>query len=225
VESEGGWNELLAHWLEMIRQQGPAGWFWFVLLYSLTCVTFLPGSVLSVGAGAVYGFWLGTLLVSLSSAIGAMAAFLAGRFVFRRMLLRKLEKSSKFLALDLAIEREGWKIVFLSRLSPILPHSIVSYIAGLTRISLARYTLASWAGFIPISAAYAYAGAVVGSITRNRAGLGGDTEPSWILYGLGLVITIVVMVLSGRVAKRALRESMEEVRQRKSMNDFPPARN
>jgi len=211
VEVDGSWNDTLAHWLEWIRHQGPTGWIWFILLYSLTCVTFLPGSVLSVGAGAIYGFWIGTLLVSVSSAIGAMASFLAGRFVFRKLLIRKLNSSRRFRAVDLAIEKEGWKIVFLSRLSPILPHSIVSYISGLTRISLTRYTLASWAGFAPISAAYAYAGAVLGSIARNRAGIAGGDEPSWLLYGGGLVITVVVMIISGRVAKKAIQESLAEI--------------
>ncbi|MFV0338327.1 MAG: TVP38/TMEM64 family protein [Chthoniobacterales bacterium] len=204
------WNELFAHWLELIQGHGLIGWVLFVLLYSLAGMTFLPGSVLSVGAGAIYGFWLGSILVSISSAIGAMMSFLAGRFVFRKLLLKKLNQSRRFLALDLAIEKEGWKIIFLSRLSPILPHSIVSYISGVTSISVLRYTLASWAGFIPISAAYSYVGALLGSIARSKANLT-DGETSWAFYIFGAVITLIVMWLSGRVAKRAINESLAEI--------------
>ncbi|MFV0416239.1 MAG: TVP38/TMEM64 family protein [Chthoniobacterales bacterium] len=210
IKSGVDWNELFAQWLEMIQGQGLIGWILFIILYSLAGMTFLPGSVLSVGAGAIYGFWLGTVLVSISSAIGAMASFLAGRFIFRKLLLRKLDQSRRFLALDLAIDKEGWKIIFLSRLSPILPHSIVSYISGVTRISVLRYTLASWAGFIPISAAYSYVGALLGSIARSQANLA-EGETSWAFYGFGAVITVVIIWLSGRVAKRAMRESLAEI--------------
>lgn len=203
------WTEWMTRSMEWVEQSGWVGWFWFVVIYTLTCVFFLPGSVLTVGAGAVYGFWGGTLLVSISNLIGAMVNFLTSRYLMQGWLHRKLDNNPKFQALDHAIATDGWTIILLSRISPILPHSVVSYACGLTRISLTRYSIASWIGFIPISAAYSYAGAFLGKFARKSAGVYHGSE-SWVFYGIGLVVTIIVTVWSTRVATKALRTRVGE---------------
>ncbi|MEO8825638.1 MAG: TVP38/TMEM64 family protein [Chthoniobacterales bacterium] len=205
------WAEFLNQSMEWIKHSGWLGVVWFIILYSLTCVFFLPGSFLTVGAGAVYGFWYGTLLVTVSSAVGAIVNFLTSRYLAHAFIARKLKQSQKMQALDKALEVKGWQIILLSRISPILPHSLVSYAAGLTSMSFWRYVMASWIGFIPISAAYSYAGAVLGTITRTKAGLRTHDPMVWIFYTLGSIATIVVTVMITRMATAALKQQVEAV--------------
>lgn len=194
--------------MDFVERSGWVGWLWFIVIYTITCIFFLPGSVLTVGAGAIYGFWGGTFLVSISNLIGAVVNFLTSRYLMRGWLKRKLEKDPRFHALDTAVATDGWKIILLSRISPMVPHSVVSYACGLTKISLTRYSLASWIGFIPISAAYSYAGAFLGKFARAKAGAPHGSE-SWIFYGIGLVVTVIVTVWSTRVAARALKTQVD----------------
>ncbi|HVE15552.1 MAG TPA: TVP38/TMEM64 family protein [Chthoniobacterales bacterium] len=201
------WLEWMTRGLEWVEHAGWLGWLGFIVIYTLTCVFFLPGSVLTVGAGAIYGFWGGTLLVSISNLVGAVVNFLTSRYLLRGWLNRKFADNKKFHALDHAIANEGWRIILLSRISPVVPHSIVSYACGLTKLSLAKFSFASWVGFVPISAAYSYLGAFVGKFARASAGLPHGTESrlTWLFYAVGLVVTIVVTVWSTRVAARALK--------------------
>jgi uncharacterized membrane protein YdjX (TVP38/TMEM64 family) len=198
----------MEHGMLWIEQCGWVGWIWFVILYALSCVLFLPGSVLSFGAGAVYGFWSGTMLVSLGSVAGALANFLSTRYLLRGWMARKFAKSRKFHALDHAATNDGLKLVILTRISPILPHSLVSCAFGLSRMSLPRYLLASWIGFLPISAAYAYCGAVIG-----RAAKGGlhQGPQAWIAYTVEISITILVTIWITRIAHKALKACAPEV--------------
>ena len=202
------WLEWMKQRLDWVEHAGWLGWLVFIALYTLTCVFFLPGSVLTVGAGAIYGFWGGTLLVSISNLVGAVVNFLTSRYLLRGWLQRKFARNRRLHALDDAVAAEGWRIVLLSRISPVLPHSVVSYACGLTKLSLAKFSLASWLGFIPISAAYSYGGALVGKFARLQAGLPHGTESwqTWCFYGLGLVVTVVVTVWSTRLAADALRK-------------------
>jgi uncharacterized membrane protein YdjX (TVP38/TMEM64 family) len=205
------WLEWMTRGLDWVEQSGWVGWIAFVGIYTITCVLFLPGSVLTVGAGAIYGFWGGTLLVSISNLVGAVVNFLTSRYLLRGWLQRRFAHNKKFHALDDAIATDGWRILLLSRISPVVPHSIVSYACGLTKLSLTKFSLASWIGFVPISAAYSYAGAFLGKFARARMGLphGAESRETWIFYGVGLVVTIVVTVWSTRIAARALRTKVK----------------
>ena len=205
-----GLTEFLHHSMEWIAQSGWSGVVWFVILYTLTCVFFLPGSVLTVGAGAVYGFWFSTVLVTVSSTLGAVVNFLTSRYLARGWMHGKLGPSGKFRALDKAVSAEGWRIIFTSRMSPIIPHSLVSYAAGLLRISFWRFTLASFFGFLPQSAAYTYIGAVLGKAVRTSAGVTDHDPILWIFYCLGLVATLAVTVLTTRIARRSWKRYFAE---------------
>lgn len=198
-----GLSEFLHHSMEWIASSGWVGAVWFIILYTLTCVFFLPGSVLTVGAGAVYGFWFSTALVTISSTVGAGVNFLTSRYLIRNWMQRKLGHSAKFRALEKAVSAEGWRIILISRMSPIIPHSLVSYAAGLIPISFSRFIFASFLGFLPQSAAYTYVGAVVGKALRTSAGVTPHDPVTWTFYGLGLVATLVVTLITTRVARRS----------------------
>ncbi len=205
-----GLTEFLHHSLEWIQQSGWTGVVWFIVLYTLTCVFFLPGSILTVGAGAVYGFWFSTALVTISSTVGAAVNFLTSRYLARNWMRRKLGDSAKFRALERAVSAEGWRIILISRMSPIVPHSLVSYAAGLIQISFWRFTLASFVGFLPTSAAYTYVGAMVGKALRTSAGAAPHDPVTWAFYCLGLVATLAVTVLTTRIARRSLKTYLAE---------------
>ena len=145
---------LLRDALDWIEQLGPWGPILFVLIYVVATVLLVPGSALTLGAGAVFGVVRGTLIVSLASTLAATAAFLVGRYLARDAIARKIERNEKFAAIDKAVADEGWKIVLLTRLSPVFPFSLLNYAFGLTRVRLSHYVLASWIGMLPGTVMY-----------------------------------------------------------------------
>jgi uncharacterized membrane protein YdjX (TVP38/TMEM64 family) len=176
----------------------------FVGLYVVATVLFVPGSVLTLGAGAVFGVALGSVCVSISATLGATAAFLVGRYLARDTIARKIEKHEKFATIDRAVADEGWKIVLLTRLSPVFPFTLLNYAFGLTRVKLSHYVLASWLGMIPGTVMYVY----LGSLINVGAGHRQRTTGEWILYGVGLLATVTVTVFVTRLAKRALAKKI-----------------
>ena len=202
---EESWTEIAQRMLDAVQAYGWMGWIAFIAIYAFTCITFLPGSVLTIGAGAIYGFWGGTVLVATSNMVGAAANFLISRYLARKWVQKKLS-GPRFQSLDRAITQDGWKMIFLSRLSPVVPHSIVSYAAGLSRMSFTQFTLVSWVGFIPISAAYSYAGVLVRQVTKASMGQAATTPLGWAGYIAGGIITVVVCVLSAKMVWKALAQ-------------------
>ena len=197
---------LLRGALEWIEAFGPAGAAAFVGIYVVACVLFIPGSILTLGAGAVYGVVRGSLLVSVASTLGATAAFLAGRYLARDWVARRIEGNERFRAIDRAVGREGWKIVGLTRLSPVFPFNLLNYAYGLTRVSLRDYVLASWLGMIPGTVMYVYLGSLAGSLATLEAGGGGRSPAQWALYVVGLAATVAVTVYVTRIARAALAQ-------------------
>ena len=192
---------LLREGLDAIARLGPWGPVLFVAIYIGATVLFLPGSVLTLGAGAVFGVGLGSVYVSIASTLGATAAFLVGRYFARGWVAKKIAGSAAFAAIDRAVAEEGWKIVGLTRLSPAFPFSLLNYAFGVTRVSLRDYVLASWIGMMPGTVMYVY----VGSLAR-AAGDRTRTPGEWALYGIGLLATIGVTVFVTRLARRALAQ-------------------
>ena len=149
-------------------------------------------------------------LVSLASVIGASFAFLIGRYLARNWVAKKTEGSPRFRAIDEAIGKEGAKVVFLLRLSPIFPYNLLNYALGLTRVSFGRYLLASWIGMFPGTLMYVYLGSLAGSIAALATGGGEKTTSQWILFAVGLLATVVVTIYVTKVAKRALDRQLKD---------------
>jgi uncharacterized membrane protein YdjX (TVP38/TMEM64 family) len=119
--------------LDWIGKLGPWGPAIFIGIYVVAAVLFIPGSVLTLGAGALFGVVLGSVCVSISATLGATAAFLVGRYLARNAIARKIERNEKFSAIDRVVADEGWKIVLLTRLSPVFPFTLLNYAFGLTK--------------------------------------------------------------------------------------------
>lgn len=195
--------------LEWVQQLGWIGVGVYVSLYIVACVLFLPGLILTLGAGFIFGVVKGSIVVSIASTLGATAAFLVGRYLARDWVSGKVLNRPKFKAIDEAIGREGWRIVGLTRLSPVFPFNLLNYAFGLTRVPLGQYVPASWIGMMPGTIMYVYLGSVAGSL----ATLGGERESKttaeWIFYGVGLLATVAVTVYVTHVARRALNQKID----------------
>jgi uncharacterized membrane protein YdjX (TVP38/TMEM64 family) len=176
----------------------------FVLVYVAATVLFLPGSILTLGAGALFGVVKGSIVVSISATLGATAAFLVGRYLAQDWVARKIEGNPRFKAIDEAVAHEGWKIVGLTRLSPVFPFNLLNYAFGLTRVSLRDYFFASWIGMMPGTVMYVYLGSLAGDLAAVGAGQGGRTPAPWALYVVGLLATVTVTVYVTRLARAAL---------------------
>ncbi len=199
---------LLKSALSWTESLGAAGFAAFILIYILATVLFLPGSVLTLGAGALFGVVWGSVCVSIASTLGATAAFLVGRYLARSWVEKRIAGNEKFKAIDAAVAREGWKIVGLTRLSPIFPFNLLNYAFGVTQVSLRDYFFASWIGMMPGTVMYVY----FGSLGKDIATLGTQQQPTtlqWVLRTVGLIATVLVTVYVTRLAKTALDSKIE----------------
>lgn len=204
-----GAGALVKHSLDWIAGLGALAPVAFVAIYILACVLFLPGSILTIGAGVIFGVVRGSIYASIAATLGATAAFLVGRYFARDWVAARLEGYPKFKAIDQAVGREGWKIVLLTRLSPVFPFNLLNYAYGLTRVSLRDYVLTSWAGMIPGTILYVYLGSLSGDLARAAAGDGvqaPNSSAGWVVKGIGLAATIAVAVYATRIGSRALKE-------------------
>ncbi len=208
--STGGFNpqELLRNALEWIDGLGAVGAIAFMLIYIVATVAFLPGSILTLGAGVVFGVVLGSIYVFIGATIGAALAFLVGRYFARGWISKKIAGNDKFAAIDRAVGEEGFKIVLLTRLSPVFPFNLLNYGLGVTGVSFKDYVLAS-VGMIPGTIMYVY----LGSLAGNIATIGGAEQPTnptitWAIRIIGFIATVAVTLYVTKVARKALDESI-----------------
>jgi uncharacterized membrane protein YdjX (TVP38/TMEM64 family) len=196
--------------LEWAKGLGPWGPAAVVGFYVVSCVFLLPGSVLTLGAGFLFGLWKGTIVVWIGANLGASAAFLIGRTLARRWVARKVAGDARFRAIDQAVGKEGFKIVLLTRLSPVFPFNLLNYAYGVTDVFFRRYVLASAIGMLPGTVMYVYLGAAAGSLTQIAAGGVKGGAAQHVLLWAGLALTVAVAVVVTRTARRALREAVAE---------------
>ncbi len=183
---------------------GPWGPVVFGAAYFVAAVLFVPGSALTLAAGAIFGLAFGFLTVSLSSTAAAGASFLIARYLARDKVRKMAESNRTFGAIDKAIAQGGWKIVALLRLSPAVPFSLGNYLYGLTPVRFWPYLLASWIAMMPGTFLYVY----LGFAGKTAAASSGGKNPwQYALLGAGLVATIVVTVYVTRMARNALKET------------------
>lgn len=183
----------------------------FIVTYNLATVMLIPGSVLTLGGGAIFGLWWGSLYVFVASSLGATFAFLIGRYLSRDRVVKYMEAHPKFKALDRAVSKEGLKIVFLTRLCPLLPFNLLNYALGITQVSLKNYVLGSF-GMIPATILYVYSGSLVGDIATIGAPTGGtspqDSAIKWSINIISFIATVAVTVSITRIASKALEETI-----------------
>jgi uncharacterized membrane protein YdjX (TVP38/TMEM64 family) len=193
----------VALWLEQFKSwvqgMGMLGYVLYVLVYMLCCVLLIPAFALTVGAGAIFGFVAGSIVVLIGATLGASLAFLLARTVLRRRVETFVEGHPKVAAVDRAIGREGVKLMLLCRVSGFPPFTWVNYGFGLTGVRFSQYFLTTLFGIIPGVLAFSYAGAAGAAVATgqgNRIGL--------IVTAIGAVL---VSVYIARIALKAIRRA------------------
>ena len=173
-------------------------------------VAFPPALLLTIAAGAFYDIIPATIAISLGSTLAATCAFLLGRTLARGWVEANVANRPIFKALDTAVAEGGFKIVLLTRLSPLLPFFLLNYAYGLTKVRLRDYVLASWIGMLPGTLLYIYIGSTVGSAAALASGKTPDAGVAgWVLWGVGLVATVLVTLLVTRQARQALQKALK----------------
>lgn len=192
--------------LNWIESLGYIGGIAFIAIYILATVAFLPASILTLGAGAVFGVIWGSLYVFIGATLGAIAAFLIGRYLARDWISNKIAGNQKFAAIDQAVAHSGFKIVLLTRLSPLFPFNLLNYAFGITGVGLKDYAIAS-IGMLPATVMYVYIGSLAGDIAR----IGSDNQSpdptfQWVIRIIGLIATIAVTLYVTNIARKAIGE-------------------
>jgi uncharacterized membrane protein YdjX (TVP38/TMEM64 family) len=202
----GSWITAAPTWVERHREAAAA---LFVAVYVLAAVLVLPGSILTLAAGYLFGLPLGVALTSAGSVLGAAAAFVVGRFVARDWVARRVATWPRFHALDAALRHGGFPIVLLARLSPLIPYNLLNYGLSITSARFRDYLLATSIGMLPAIVLYVYTGSLAKSLTTLTSG---DRPPSWaahLLLVIGFAATAALAVLITRRATRILRERLQ----------------
>jgi uncharacterized membrane protein YdjX (TVP38/TMEM64 family) len=195
VAGFAGWVERQGHW-------GPV---LFVLGYAAATVAFLPGSLLTLAAGALFGLVWGTAIAFGGAVAGSTAAFLVSRYLARPLVVRRLAPDPRFRRIDEAVGARGLRLVLLLRLSPVLPFNVLNYALGATRVRLGDYLLGA-AGMLPGTVLYVWTGKLAGDVASVAAGAAAPRGPGyWTMLGVGLAATAAVTVMVTRMARRALR--------------------
>jgi uncharacterized membrane protein YdjX (TVP38/TMEM64 family) len=202
----GDWLTAGVAWIEAHRA---LAWAAYVSAYVVATVLVIPGSILTLAAGFIFGLPLGVALVSAGSVLGASCAFLMGRFLARDWIAQRIAGMPRFNALDQATRHEGFLIVLLARLSPLFPFNLLNYALGLTGVRFRDYFLASWIGMLPATVLYVYIGSAAMDLAQLSSGelQGGMTGRA--LFVAGLVATLVLTVLITRKATSTLAQHLE----------------
>ena len=198
---------LLQQALEWIESLGSIGAIAFIGIYIIATIAFLPAFILTLGAGVLFGVLWGSVYVFIGATLGAIAAFLVGRYLVRDWVAKKIAGNDKFSAIDRAVGKEGLKIVLLTRLSPIFPFNLLNYAFGVTGVSIKDYIIGS-IGMIPGTVMFVY----LGSLAGNLALIGTDTQSAnptlqWAIRIVGLLATVAVTIYVTRIAKQALAQA------------------
>ncbi len=203
----GAYVPRFAEWVDGLGFWGPLA---FMLGYIVATVAFIPGSLLTLAAGAIFGIGMGVVYTFVGASVGATLAFLVSRYLARGAIEKRLEGNERFAAIDSAVASEGLKIVTLLRLSPVFPFNLLNYGLGLTQVRLRDYVLACF-GMLPGTLLYIYYGKLAGDVAALAAGAQTDRGAGgWTVLILGLVATLAVTTIVTRIARASLREATGE---------------
>lgn len=196
------WFISLKGWLITL---GPWATPMFIAIYVLATIVGLPSAILMLVAGTLFGLLRGAVYVSVADILGASACFLLGRTVARKQIKKWIAKNPRYVQLDRALARKGWKILFLTRLSPIIPSNILNYGFSLTKVKFWQYFFFSWLGMLPVIFLYVY----IGSFGAALAGRGSSTTGHLALQIGGLLATVGATFYTTRLVKNTLSQQEE----------------
>ena len=187
---------------------GPLGIVLFIAAYVAAAVTLAPAFLLTFAAGAIFGLWRGTLIVYLASLLGSIAVYALAAPLAHGRIMRRLERDARVSAIRRAVVGDALWVMFLLRLSPLVPYVLLNYALALSGVRFKDFIAAS-VGMLPAIVMYAYYGKIVGDVAKLAAGVAPPRGVEyWTLVGIGLVATI----WATHVITRAARHAMEQQR-------------
>jgi uncharacterized membrane protein YdjX (TVP38/TMEM64 family) len=186
--------------VQALRNLGFGGALIFGVLQVFVAVSgILPASLLGIAAGAIYGLVTGFLLAAVSTMAGAVLAFFLCRSLFRPTVERLIATRPRLRNFDALIAQDGWRMVCLLRISPVMPFSVTSYMLGLSSIDLRGYTIGTLAS-LPALCGYVFIGTLADA---SLSAWMTDAGPlRWILLGIGGVATLVLTARLGQIVRR-----------------------
>jgi uncharacterized membrane protein YdjX (TVP38/TMEM64 family) len=197
------WIAPLIRELADLGSWGPA---LFILMYVIAAVVLAPAFVLTFSSGAVFGLWRGTLLTFVGAVLGASAVYAVAAPLARSRVLRWIDRDPRVAATRRAVARDSGWIMFLLRLSPLVPYSLLNYALALSGVRFRDYLLAL-IGMLPAIIMYAYYGKVAGDVTRIATGVSPPRGTEYyVMMIVGLIATFTATHLIGRAAKKAIAE-------------------
>ena len=187
-----------------LAELGAWGPVLFVLLYIAAAVTLAPAFFLTVAAGAMFGVWRGSIIVFIGASLGASTVYLLGQSLSRSRLMARVTRDRRVAAVREAVAGEGAWLMFLLRLSPLVPFNILNYALALSGVRYADFALAL-IGMIPAIIMYTYYGKVVGDVAALAAGVAPPRGPEyWALLVVGLVAIFISTTMITKAARRAV---------------------
>ena len=196
------WVNALSDWIAGLGYWGPVA---YVAFYVLATVLLLPGGALTSLAGFLFGLGWGSVWAIIGSNLGANLAFFVGRYFARSAVEKRVSENEKFSAIDGAVGDEGWKIVWLTRMSPVFPFALLNYAYSLTSVKWIHFALASFVGMAPGTILYVY----FGSLGKLAAEAGETSTTKIVFMIVGLIATVLVTVLITKMAKLALAKKTD----------------
>ena len=186
--------------MHVVRGLGVRGAVVFVIIQILVAVSgILPASLLGVAAGAIYGLVPGFVLAAASTLAGALLSFFFSRYLFRATVERLAARRPRLRSLDAQIGRDGWKLVCLLRVSPIMPFSATSLALGLSAVSLRDYATGTLAS-LPALCGYVFIGTLAD--TSLSAWATGASTIRLMLLGIGVLATLVLVLRLGKIVMK-----------------------
>lgn len=199
-----------------VGEAGLAGVAIFIALFIVATIILVPGSILTIAAGFLFGLVGGILVVSIASLLAALATLAVGRYIAHDFVYKRLAGNGRMGLLLRVIEERGFRAVLLARLVPFLPYNLLNYALSLTRVKWRPYILGTLIGMVPGSLVLVYIGAAAGDLTRAMTSLDGLQETPWILYALSALFIVLSSWWLGRRATRELNTMMAEVDEQKA---------
>ena len=160
-------SNILFSLFETARAMGAWGPPLIAAAYIPACLFLVPGMILALASGYLFGMAAGALAAGLGSTVGAAAAFVAGRVLARELVVAGMASNPKRTATDRVIAEHGFKFTMLLRLTPLVPFNLLNYVLGMSGISLGQFVLGSWIGVIPVTLMYVYLGTVLKEIEET----------------------------------------------------------
>lgn len=189
----------------LLENAGPAAPLIFMLMYITSTVLFLPGSILTLLGGALFGPVMGTFYSLTAATIGSMLAFMIARYLASDWVAKK--SAGRLQQLIKGVEKEGWRFVAFTRLVPLFPFNLLNYALGLTRISFTQYIIATYIFMLPGAIAYTYLGYM-----GKELATGGEDLVQKIMLAIALLAAVAFLPRLINMLRRVNMQDIEELK-------------